>query len=96
MPEEDEQAISPFCVSREDFMLVSTLKNSGLEDVPTHVFSELPANLTHSCETCQSGCAAYRWVKQQPGVGDASDRLICRVCASLIVLVGKPSGLPLR
>jgi hypothetical protein len=76
--------------------MASTAKNPMMEDMPTHVFSELPASVTQSCETCQHGSAAFRWVKRQPGVTAGRNQLICRVCASLIVLLGKPCGLPLR
>jgi hypothetical protein len=77
-------------------VVASTAINPTLEDTSTHVFSELPASVQQSCEACQNGPAAYRWVKQQPGVTEIRSKLICRVCASLIVLVGKPCGLPLR
>lgn len=76
--------------------MVSSAVSPTLEDPPTHVFSELPASLEQSCEACESGPAAYRWVKQQPDVAAKRNKLICRVCASLIVLVGKPCELPLR
>ena len=42
--------------------------NPTSEDMSTHVFSELPASAKESCETCHDGPAAYRWVRQQPGV----------------------------
>jgi len=76
--------------------MASTGISATLQDVSTHVFSELPAELKQSCEACQNGPAAYRWMKQQTGVMEGRNRLICRVCASLIVLVGKPCGLRLR
>jgi hypothetical protein len=76
--------------------VASTAINPTLGEMPTHVFSELPAGVKRSCETCRNDSAAYRWVKQQPGVAVGGGKLICRVCASLIVLVGKPCGLQLR
>ncbi len=76
--------------------MASTAIDLTLEDTSTHVFSELPASVKQSCEACQNGPAAYRWVKDQPGVMAGRSKLICRVCASLIVLVGEPSGLVLR
>jgi len=76
--------------------MASTAISPTLEDTPTHVFSELPAGVKRSCETCQNGPAAYRWVKEQPGVMENRNKLICRVCASLIVLVGKPAGFGVR
>jgi hypothetical protein len=76
--------------------VASTATNLTLEEMPTHVFSELPAGIEQSCETCQNDCAAYRYVKEQRGVTAGHNKLICRVCASLILLVGKPCGLVLR
>lgn len=70
--------------------------NPTSEDMSTHVFSELPARAKESCETCHGGPAAYRWVRWQPGVTVGGIKLICRLCASLVVLAGKPCGLPLR
>jgi hypothetical protein len=66
--------------------MASTAINPTLEDPATHVFSELPAGVKHGCEACQNAPAAYRWMKQQPGVMEGRNKLICRVCASLIVL----------
>jgi hypothetical protein len=91
-PETDQQAIS---VSR-GVALASTVINPALEETPTHIFCGLPASVKQSCETCQNGSAAYRWVKQQAGVPAEGDKLICRVCASLTVLVGSPYGLSVR
>jgi hypothetical protein len=76
--------------------MASTAINPTLEDTSTHIFSELPASVKQSCESCQNGPAACRWTKEQPGVMECRNKLICRVCASLILLVGKPCGLHLR
>jgi hypothetical protein len=76
--------------------MASNAINPTFEDTSTHVFSELPACVTQSCEACENGPAASRWVKEQPGVTEGRNKLVCRVCASLIVLVGKPCGLHLR
>jgi hypothetical protein len=59
------------------------------EDTFLHVFSELPGSLKESCEAC-NGPAAFRWVKQQTKLAPEREKFICRVCASMIVLVGKP------
>jgi hypothetical protein len=64
--------------------------------MPVYLFSELPTGVKESCEACQNGPAAFRWVKQQPGITAGRSQLICRVCASLVVLVGEPCELPLR
>ena len=71
-------------------VLVLTGINPTLEGTPTHVFFELSASAKESCETCETGPAAYRRVRQQPGAMAGHNKLICRVCASLVVLVGKP------
>ncbi len=76
--------------------MASTAINPTFEDTSTRIFSELPASVKQSCEFCQNSPAAYRWVKEPPGVMQGRNKLICRVCASLILLVGKPCGLHLR
>jgi len=76
--------------------VASPATNLTLEEMPIHAFFELPAGVEQGCETCQNGCAAYRYAKEQRGVTAGHSKLICRVCASLILLVGKPCGLVLR
>jgi hypothetical protein len=62
-----------------------------VEDTPVHVFHELPPSRKQGCEICRNGPAAYRWTEQQGNHSRGRDSLICRVCASMIVLVGKPA-----
>ena len=62
-----------------------------LDNVLVHVFSELPRSQKQNCEICRKGPAAYRWTEQHGETTAARDSIICRVCASMVVLVGKPS-----
>ncbi|MGA8440152.1 MAG: hypothetical protein WB762_21140 [Candidatus Sulfotelmatobacter sp.] len=93
MTDEQQDCHSHYLV--RGVVLASTAINSALEDMPTHAFSELPASVKENCETYQNGPAAYRGPKQQTGVTAGRNKLICRVCASLVVLVGKPCELSL-
>ena len=63
--------------------------NPVVEDTLVHVFFELPLSLKQDCEICRKGPAAYRWA-QHGSLLQGRDSIICRVCASMIVLVGKP------
>lgn len=74
--------------------MASPAINPTSEDMSTHVFPELSASAKESCETCHGGPAAYRWVRQQPGVTAGGIKLICRLCASLIVLAANRVGSP--
>lgn len=71
---------------------MAALANSSvLEDMLVHVFSELPRSQKQNCEICRKGPAAYRWTEQRADNTVARNSIICRVCASMVVLVGKPS-----
>jgi hypothetical protein len=63
--------------------------SSLLEDILVYVFSVLPVSPKLGCEICGKGPAAYRWMEKQGEVAK-QDSIICRVCASMVVLVGKP------
>ncbi len=70
---------------------MAALANSPvLEDMLVHVFCALPRSQKQGCEICRKGPAAYRWTEQHGKVAPARDSIICRVCASMVVLVGKP------
>jgi len=60
-----------------------------VEDTPVHIFCEL-AGAEQGCEICKNGPAAYRWMEQHGNSVQTRDSIICRVCASMVVLVGKP------
>jgi hypothetical protein len=71
---------------------MAALANSPvLEDVLVHVFSELPGNVKQNCEICRKGPAAYHWTEQHGKISAGRDSIICRVCASMVVLIGKPA-----
>ncbi len=55
-----------------------------------HVFHELPRPREKVCEICGIDPAVYRWTDQRNGeASNEQDSMICRVCASMILLVGK-------
>lgn len=62
----------------------------ALEDVLVHMFSALPDSMRKNCEICRKGPAAYRWTERHGKDAASRDSIICRVCASMVVLVGKP------
>jgi hypothetical protein len=69
---------------------MSAFVNSPVhEDLLVHMFSELPRSMKRNCETCRKGPAAYRWTEHGEDAA-GRDSIICRVCASMVVLVGKP------
>jgi len=60
--------------------------NRGVE----YVFDELQREQITECELCKKEVAAYRW--SQYGAGGREQNLpVCRVCAGMILLIGKSS-----
>ncbi len=71
---------------------MAALANSSvLQDMLVHMFSELPHSQKQNCEICRKGPAAYHWTERHGESMAARNSIICRVCASMVVLVGKPS-----
>jgi hypothetical protein len=86
----DEQTVTTFFSFHSRGIMATTVINPALDNMPTYIFSELPGSVKQRCETCHNGFAAFRWVKHESGVTAGYSKVICRVCASLIVLIGKP------
>jgi len=60
-----------------------------VEDTQVHIFCEL-AGAQQGCEICKKEPAAFRWMEQHGNSVQTRESIICRVCASMVVLVGKP------
>jgi hypothetical protein len=55
-----------------------------------YVFDELRAGSKMSCELCKLEPAAYTWSQQRGGVAtEQVEMALCRVCAGMILLLGK-------
>jgi hypothetical protein len=55
-----------------------------------HTFDELGTGSEMNCELCKQERAAYAW-SQRNGATAKAEMHICRVCAGMILLIGKPS-----
>lgn len=53
-----------------------------------NVFDEIRDNPARTCQLCNIDVAAYRWSQYGTG-GNQRDIPICRVCAGMILLIGK-------
>lgn len=71
--------------------MAARANSPALEEILVYMFSELPHSQKQSCEICRKGPAAYRWREQNGNIAPAHESNICRVCASMVVLVGKPA-----
>lgn len=58
-----------------------------------HVFCELTSDTRVACGLCQEQEAAFYWTKQCDYRVPEDHLVVCRVCASMILLVGKHSGM---
>lgn len=55
-----------------------------------HVFNELSDEQRENCELCGQERAVFHWIEQQGESEPSNELTICRVCAGMILLVGKP------
>ena len=64
---------------------------TSYESAPTveYVFDELHHEKT-DCQLCKNEVAVYRWSQYGTG-GNQRNLPVCRVCAGMILLVGKSS-----
>jgi hypothetical protein len=65
-----------------------TLTSCGDEPSREYVFDELRREQPAKCELCKQDVAAYRWSQYGAG-GEQQNLPVCRVCAGMIVLIGK-------
>jgi hypothetical protein len=57
---------------------------------PVHIFDEIHPGQETSCELCKEQPAAYHWTEKRNGkVPLKHDLVVCRVCAGMILLIGK-------
>ncbi len=56
-----------------------------------HVFDELRGEALPACELCRRETAAYCWSEQCTNDANEDRVLVYRICAGMILLVGKAS-----
>jgi hypothetical protein len=66
--------------------VTSHVRSSAVE----YVFDELQREPTTDCQLCHQEAAAYRWSQYGAG-GNQQNLPVCRICAGMILLVGKTS-----
>lgn len=58
-----------------------------------HVFCELATDTRAICQLCEEQDAVFYWTKHRDSTLPEEHLVVCRVCASMILLVGKQSRL---
>lgn len=63
---------------------------NGRMVLSVHVFEELDVSSQETrCELCNEQSAAYHWTEQDDKFAQMLELSICRVCAGMILLLGK-------
>ncbi len=70
---------------------MATATNEQIEQSrPIHVFDQLEFGQLIPCQVCKQEPAAYHWTEQRAGrILQKRDLVICRICAGMILLIGK-------